>query len=136
MPTLIIPLISQLIDKFFPSKEAADAAKLEVLRMSQQGELAQLAAETALATGQIEVNKIEAASSNLFVAGWRPMCGWICAMSLGFKYIGGPAVVMISGILGHQIALPEINATELMPLLIGMLGLGAMRTTEKIKGVS
>lgn len=130
----LLALIPGLLDKLLPDRGAADAAKLELLRMAQTGELAALQAETTLAQGQNEVNKIEAASTRLFVAGWRPFVGWICAAALGFKYIGGPLLVMAGSVAGVAVPLPAIDAAELTPLLLGMLGLGGLRTIEKVKG--
>lgn len=130
----LLALIPGLLDKLLPDRGAADAAKLELLRMVQTGELAALQAETTLAQGQNEVNKIEAGSTRLFVAGWRPFVGWICAAALGFKYIGGPLLVMAGSVAGVAVPLPAIDAAELTPLLLGMLGLGGLRTIEKVKG--
>ena len=132
----LLALLPGLLDKLLPDKGAADAAKLELLRMAQAGELAALDAETKLALGQAETNKIEAASSRLFVAGWRPFVGWICGAALGFKYIGGPVLVMLCAAAGAPVTLPELDAGELMPLLLGLLGLGGLRTLEKVKGVA
>lgn len=125
----LLSLLPSLLDKLLPDPGAAAAAKLELLRLVQTGELAALQAETTLAQGQNEVNKIEAASSSLFVAGWRPAVGWICAGSLGFKFIAAPLLVMFT-----TAQLPDIGANELIPLLLGMLGLGGLRTIEKVRG--
>jgi hypothetical protein len=135
-PTLLIPLLGKLFDKVIPDPAAASAAKLQILQMSQTGELAQLAADTDLAKAQAAVNQTEAGNASLFVAGWRPFVGWICGSALGFKYIGGPLLVMLTTLAGHPVALPDIGFTDLMPILLGMLGLGGMRTFEKIKGVA
>lgn len=132
----LLPLLSDLLDKILPDKGAADAAKLELVKMAQTGELAQLQADTTLATGQIEVNKVEAASTRFFVAGWRPFVGWICGFAVGFKFIGGPALFMIGQAFGHPVDLPTIETEELWPLLLGMLGLGGLRTVEKVKGAA
>ncbi len=132
----LLALIPDLLDKLLPDPKAADAAKLELLKMAQTGELAQLQASTDLAKGQIEVNKVEAASNRLFVAGWRPFVGWICACAVGFKYIGGPLLVMACAAFGYDIDLPDIDTADLWPLLSGMLGLGALRTIEKVKGAA
>jgi len=132
----LIPVFSQLLDKILPDKGAADAAKLEMIKLAQQGDLAQLNADVAIATAQSETNKIEAASTRLFVSGWRPFVGWICGLAVGFKFIGGPALFMIAQALGHPVALPVIETSELWPLLLGMLGLGGLRTVEKIKGAA
>jgi hypothetical protein len=132
----LIPVFSQLLDKILPDKGAADAAKLELLKMAQQGELAQINADVTIATAQAETNKIEAASTRLFVAGWRPFVGWICGFAVGFKFIGGPALFMVAQAFGHPVDLPVIETSELWPLLLGMLGLGGLRTVEKVKGAA
>lgn len=131
-----LPFFGELLDKILPDKTAADAAKVKLLELAQQGELAKLQADTTLATGQIEVNKIEAASTRLFVAGWRPAVGWCCSLAVFFKFIGGPLLFMVAQALGHPVELPKIETEELWPLLLGMLGLGGLRTVEKVKGAA
>lgn len=132
----LIPIFSQLLDKILPDKGAADAAKLEMIRLAQQGDLAQINADVAIATAQSDTNKVEAASTRLFVAGWRPFVGWICGLAVGFKFIGGPALFMVAQAFGHPVELPVIETSELWPLLLGMLGLGGLRTVEKVKGAA
>jgi hypothetical protein len=102
--------------------------------MSQRGELAFLSAETQLAVGQIEVNKNEAANQSFFVSGWRPSVGWACSATFITQYVIGPLTTYISHAVGHPIDFPKMDFSELMPILLGMLGLGAMRTTEKLMG--
>lgn len=80
-------------------------------------------ATVAIASGQAETNKVEAASTRLFVAGWRPFVGWICSLAVGFKFIGGPLLFVIAQAARHPIDLPEIDTSELWVLLAGMLGL-------------
>jgi len=135
MSPLLIPVLGNLLDRIFPDPKAAAEAKLEVMRMAQAGELAQLDAEVKLIGGQIEVNKVEAANQSLFVAGWRPAIGWVCGAAFAFKFILGPAAVVIMAMAGHPITLPEFDFTEMSTILMGMLGLGALRTVEKVKGV-
>lgn len=132
----ILPVVGDILDKIFPDKTAAEAAKVRLVELAQQGELAKLQADTQLATAQAETNKIEAASSSLFIAGWRPACGWICVLAVGFKFIGGPLLFLIGQAAGHPIELPRIDTDELWPLLLGMLGLGAMRSFERVKGAA
>lgn len=136
MNPLFIPVIGNLLDRLFPDKAAADEAKLKVMQMAQTGELAELDADVKLATGQVEVNKVEAASPSLFVAGWRPFVGWTCGMSFFFKYVGGPGFYVLCQLAGKNITLPQLDATELTPILIGMLGLGAYRSWDKFKSVA
>jgi hypothetical protein len=88
-----------------------------------------------LAKGQLEVNKVEAAHNNMFVAGWRPAVGWICAMGMAGNFILIPMANFILALVESEIVIPLIALSEMMPVLLGMLGLGAMRTVEKAKGV-
>jgi hypothetical protein len=106
------------------------------MRMAQAGELAQLNADLQPATGQIEVNKAEAASQSLFVAGWRPAIGWVCGAAIAFKFILGPAAVVGMAMAGHPITLPVFDFTEMSTILLAMLGLGGLRTVEKVKGAA
>ncbi|MNY20177.1 hypothetical protein D3C86_1536470 [compost metagenome] len=107
-----------------------------MIKLAQQGELAQINAEVSIATAQSDINKVEASSTRLFVSGWRPCVGWICALAVGFKFIGGPVLFMVAQALGHPVDLPVIETSELWPLLLGMLGLGDLRTVEKVKGAA
>jgi len=132
----ILPVVGDILDKIFPDKTAAEAAKVRLVELAQQGELAKLQADTQLATAQAEINKVEAASTSLWTSGWRPAVGWCCALAVGFKYIGGPLLFMVGQASGHPVELPKIETEELWPLLLGMLGLGGLRTFEKSKGVA
>lgn len=136
MTPLLIPILGNLLDRIFPDPKAAAEAKLEVMRMAQAGELAQLDADLKLAVGQIDVNKVEAANQSLFVAGWRPAIGWVCGAAFAFKFILGPAAVVAMAVAGHPITLPVFDFTEMSTILMGMLGLGALRTVEKVKGAA
>lgn len=90
-----------------------------------------LAAEQASAMAQAAIDQAEAGSSNLFVAGWRPALGWTCAAIFAYNYIIGPLLSLIPGV-----KLPMLNISEVSPVLLGMLGLGTMRTVEKINGAA
>lgn len=135
MAPALIPILGNLLDRIFPDQKAASEAKLEVMRMAQAGELAQLDADLKQAVGQIEVNKVEASNQSLFVSGWRPAIGWVCGAAFAFKFILGPAAVVGMAMAGHPITLPVFDFTEMSTILMGMLGLGALRTVEKVKGV-
>jgi hypothetical protein len=132
----ILPMVGDILDKIFPDKTAAEAAKVRLVELAQQGELARLQADTQLATAQAEINKIEAGSQSWFVNSWRPACGWICVLAIGFKFIGGPLLFVIGQAVGHPVELPKIETEELWPLLLGLLGLGSLRTWEKVKGAA
>ena len=125
---------SKLIERLFPDPEQADRAKLELFKMQQSGELAQLAAETELARGQLEVNAVEA-SAGTFRGGWRPAVGWTCAAGLAYQFVARPLGIFFLQLNGIEAEPPELDLSTLLPLLFGMLGLGALRTAEKVKGL-
>lgn len=132
----VIPLLGQVFDKILPDPQAAAQAKLKALELAQTGELAVLDADLKLALGQMEVNKVEA-GTDLFRGGWRPATGWACVAGLVYQFLVQPIlpwVVTVSG--GHVPPLPAIDNETLMVLLTGMLGLGGLRTFEKVKGKS
>ena len=130
----ILDIGSKLVDKFFPDPAQAEQAKLKLLEMQQNGELAQLAAATDLAKLQIQTNLAEAAG-NWFTAGWRPFIGWICGVSLCYVAIIEPVARFTAQVwFAYTGAFPTINTDLTMQVLLGMLGLGAMRSAEKIKG--
>lgn len=133
---LLLPFAAELLKKLFPDPQAHADAQFKLLALAASGDMAQLQSATDLLKGQIDVNKVEAANPSLFVAGWRPFVGWICAATLGFKYIGGPLIVMGASVAHVSVVMPNIESGDLMPVLLGMLGLGAMRTLEKVKGVA
>ena len=123
-----------LIDRVLPDPAAKAAAQLELLKMQQAGDLAQLAADTDLAKLQIQTNMAEAAG-NWFTAGWRPFIGWICGVSLCYVAILEPVARFVAQVwFAYTGAFPTIDTQLTMQVLLGMLGLGAMRSAEKIKG--
>ena len=85
---------------------------------------------------QTDVNAVEAANENIFVSGWRPALGWTCAVAFAFIYVIGPMITWLSTMAGNPIPLPSFNVDALMGLTLGMLGLGGLRTYEKVKGVA
>jgi hypothetical protein len=133
--TAVLDIGGKLIDRLWTDPTQAAAAKLKLAEMQQNGELAQLAAETELAKGQIEVNQAEAGSSSLFVAGWRPWIGWVCGVAFAYHFVVQPILAFILAATGHPVTLPTFNMDALYTVLLGMLGLGSMRTFEKYKGV-
>ena len=123
-----------LIDRLFPDPAAKAAAQLELLKMQQAGELAQLAAETDLAKLQVQVNLEEAKSANWFVAGWRPFIGWTCGCGLAYVSIIEPLARFAAQVWFHYTgSFPVIDTTITMQVLLGMLGLAAARTVEKVR---
>lgn len=129
-----LPLITSVLDKILPDATAAGEAKLKMLELAQRGELAVLDADMRLALAQIEVNKVEA-STDLFRGGWRPAVGWVCVLGLGYQLVLRPVLPWLVRVAGGEVPdLPSIDTDTLMVLLTGMLGLGGLRTFEKVKG--
>lgn len=116
-----LDLAKTVVDKIWPDK-------------SEQ-ERAQLAAALQLVQGQIDINKAEAASPNAFTSGWRPFIGWVCGSAFAWNWIGLPVAVFASNYFGHPLAVAPADMSEMMPVLMGMLGLAGLRSVERIKGV-
>lgn len=131
-----LPIIGKVLDRILPDKEAAMSAKLELLKLAQTADLAQLNADLALAQGQMAVNTAEATNPNAFVSGWRPFVGWVCAAGMASVFVAGPFFEWGSGLAGHATAWPKLDIMPLLTMLGGMLGLGTLRTVEKINGVA
>ena len=132
----LLEIGSKVIDRVFPDPTAAASAKLELLKLQQSGELAQMTAETELAKGQLKINEIEAASSSLLVSGWRPALGWICGAAFAWNWVGLPIANFALAVAEHPVNLLAADMSEMLPVLLGMLGLGGMRTLERVKGVA
>ena len=120
--TSLIGPVTGLLDKFVEDKAAKNALAHEIATMSEKH-------AQELAKGQLDVNKVEAAHKSLFVAGWRPFVGWICGIGLLYN-------ILISQILGIWFEVPEVDPSLLTPILMGMLGMGAMRSYEKTQNVA
>lgn len=133
MWNLIIPAVTALLDKLIPDPQAKAEAQLKMLDMAQKGELAALDAEMRLALGQLEVNKVEA-GTDLFRGGWRPSAGWVCSFGLAYSFLIQPIFPWVLRSFGYAVdPMPDIDTETLMVLLTGMLGLGGLRTYEKLK---
>lgn len=136
-PLIISGLFSaaqSLIERFFPDPEKKAAAQLELLKMQQNGDLAQLAAVTDLAKLQIQVNLEEAKSTNWFVAGARPFIMWICGFALAYAALIEPFARFVAKVwFGYGGEFPVIDTDLTLQILMGVLGLGAYRSVEKIK---
>lgn len=125
----------EIVNKIIPDPQQKAEAQLKLLQMQQAGEFKQIDADIQLAQGQVDINKIEASSESLFKSGWRPFVGWVCGIAFGMKYLGGPVAFIAAQWFGKHIELPPIDMLEMMPLLFGMLGLGAYRSWDKKNGV-
>jgi hypothetical protein len=126
----VLGALAGIVEKIIPDPQAAAEAKLRLFEMTQKGELAFLESETRLAAGQLEINKAEA-SSGPFRGGWRPFIGWTCGVAFAFNFVGVPLLGWVSGIYGFPVP-PALDLTEMTPVLLGMLGLGGLRSWERI----
>lgn len=130
----LIPVLGTIFDKIIPDPQQAADAKLRAMEMAQRGELAVLDADMRLAMGQLEVNKVEA-GTDLFRGGWRPATGWTCVFGLVYQFLIQPLLPWFAAVLGFVVPpLPAIDNDTLMVLLTGMLGLGGLRTFERVRG--
>jgi hypothetical protein len=121
--TAALDIGGKLIDRLWPDPTQRDAARLELLKLQQSGDLAQI-------TGQLKINEIEAASPSLFVSGWRPAVGWVCVAGLAYQFLIYP--IALSWLPG----ISSLDMGTLLTLLLGMLGIGGLRTAEKLQGVA
>ena len=128
LPSLL-PVVGDVLDRFFPNKEEKEKAQREIeAKLTEHLALIDLA--------QLEVNKQEAAHRSLFVAGWRPFIGWTCGLALFYTYLAQPVAMFVMAQTGDLVQLPHVDLSMMMPVLLGMLGLGGLRSFEKYKGVS
>jgi hypothetical protein len=130
----LIPVLGTIFDKILPDPQAAADAKLKAMELAQRGELAVLDADVRLALGQMAINQ-EEAKTDLFRGGWRPATGWACVAGLVYQFLVQPLLPWIVAVCGGSVPpLPAIDNDTLMVLLTGMLGLGGLRTFERVKG--
>lgn len=115
-------LATNVIGKIWPNKSEQEKAELQAALVVVQGQLA--------------VNQAEAANSSVFVAGWRPFIGWVCGAACAWNWIGLPIAKMVLLLVGRKLELLPADLSEMLPVLMGMLGLGALRTAEKFRGVA
>ena len=122
-----------------PVTAIADLAKTAVNAIwpdKTEQEKAQLTAAVTLVQGQLAINQAEAANPSIFVSGWRPFIGWVCGSGCAWNWIGLPVAKAVLAFSGNPLDISPADLTEMMPLLLGMLGLGGLRTVEKINKVA
>lgn len=133
MWNLILPAVTPIIDKLvslIPNSNERARAKEEFEKQLME-------AVNNAAHDQTEINKVEAASSSLFVAGWRPAVGWVCVLGLGYSYLVYPFLLWYAAAYNVDLHnLPKLETDGLYQLVLAMLGLGTLRTFEKVKGVN
>lgn len=126
----LIGPVTGILDKFIEDKDQKAKLAHEIATMAEKH-----AHEAAMA--QVDVNKAEAQHRSIFVAGWRPFIGWTCGIALAYHFVLAPLILFGAGWAGATIPeLPTFDMDSLMTVLLGMLGLGGMRTFEKAKGLT
>ena len=125
--SLVAP-VSGLLDKFIEDKDQRALLAHEIATLAEKQAQEQI-------VGQIKTNQIEAAHQSMFVAGWRPAVGWVCALAMLLNFILIPFINLGLEFADLDLQLDLIDMETMMPVLFGMLGLGGMRTAEKLKGV-
>ena len=118
----VADLANTVIGKIWPDKSEAEKQ--------------QLAAAVSLVQGQLAINAKEAENPSIFVSGWRPAIGWICGLACAWNWIGLKIALFVAAYFGHPVNLAPADVGEMMPVLLGMLGLGGLRTYEKVTGVA
>lgn len=130
MLTALIGPVSNLLGKFIEDKDAKNKLAHEISTMAERH-------AQELAKGQLEINKEEAKHKNIFVAGWRPFIGWTCGIALAWHFVLAPFIMFFSAYFGVTLPdLPAFDMASLMTVLMGMLGLGGLRSFEKYKGIT
>jgi len=128
--TALIGPVAGLLDKFIEDKDQKNQLAHEIATMSEKH-------AQELAKGQIEVNKAEASHRSPLVAGWRPFIGWVCGIALAWHFVLSPVIIFVAAWFNVVLpALPEFDMGSLMTVLMGMLGLGGLRSFEKYKHVA
>ncbi len=125
----ILSIGEKLVDKLIPDPKAKAEALQKLTELEQSGDLAIIA-------GQVEINKIEAASADPFTSRWRPFIGWTCGAALAMQLVLIPLVVQISMVAKHPVQMVTLDVSLLTTMLVGMLGFGGMRTVEKLNKVA
>ena len=121
---------TQLLDKFVEDKDKKNELAHEIATMAERH-------AQELAKGQLDINKEEAKHRSIFVSGWRPSVGWVSSIAMAYHFVVQPLIVFGVTVAGVEIPeLPKFDMNSLMTVLMGMLGLGGLRTFEKTKGLT
>ncbi len=134
MPPFLIPLLSPLLNKvldFIPDPAAKARAAMEAEKDLREAEAKAMALIAEQNSKQAEINAEEAKSPSLFIAGWRPACGWVCVSAFAWVYVLQPTLVFAFNAAHHPVTLPTIDFSQMSTVLMGMLGLAGLRTYEK-----
>lgn len=126
---ILVGPIAALLDKVIPDKDAREKMAHEIAVIAEMQAHEQI-------VKQLEINRQEAAHHSLFVAGWRPAAGWCCVSAMAFNFVLAPLINWGTAFYNPDVVLPVLDLEVMMPVLLGMLGLGGMRSYEKRNGVA
>lgn len=129
----ILGIIGKVFEHIWPDPAQQADAQFKLAQLAQSGELAELNADLQTALAQIATDQEEAKSDSLFKSGWRPGIGWVCGSAFAWEFVARPVLLFVFTAYGHPLQLPTVDMSTMMPVLLGMLGLGGMRTFEKVK---
>jgi len=135
---LLVGPVLDIVNKIIPTPMTAEQkvqAQVQLLQLQQAGEFKEIDAQLQSQAQQTDTNKVEAASSSFFVSGWRPFIGWVCGSGLAYQYLADPLISWVAAIQHWPIP-PSLDLGTLITMLGGLLGLGSMRTYEKLNGVA
>jgi hypothetical protein len=127
--TALLDVGGKVIDRLWPDPMQAAQAKLDLIKLQQSVDLAQIA-------GQLEFSKVAAANPKPFTSCWRPFVGWTCGAGFTVQFVVGPVGEWISALAGHPVKCPHMGLSTMMPSHFEMLGLEAYRTAVKLRGVT
>lgn len=139
MIQMILPVIGTVLDRILPDTEKANEAKAELSKMALQGELDSVQKEFEVQLAQIRVNEKAAEHGDIFVSGGRPFFIWVCGGAFAYTYLVRDFILLLAhfgGVAVDPTVLPQPNLSEMMPVALGLLGLGGLRSYEKVKGVA
>jgi hypothetical protein len=125
----IADLAKDLVGRFFPDKTETEKANMALILTTMQNQMA-------MNQGQMDINKLEAQNPSIFVSGWRPFVGWVCGGACAWNWLGLPICNFIAAAFHHELKISPADLSQMLPLLMGLLGMGALRTYEKTQGVA
>lgn len=123
----------KIVNKFIKDPQEAAKAQIQMLEIKQSTEFKQIESALQEKQMQADVNKVEASNEHLFVSGWRPFIGWVCGCSIALQFLVFPLLSWGFGFAGYAISFPELPSEMLYGMIFGMLGIGGMRSYEKVK---
>lgn len=130
----LLPVVGKLLDKVIPDADAANKAKAKLAEMAHDENIIKQDADLQLALAQLAINQ-EEAKAGPYRGGWRPFIGWVCGAAFAYNFVALPLLTWLATLASISVPPSAFDLTVMMPVLLGMLGLGGMRSFEKSKGI-